>query len=76
LAASWRSGNVKDSHDGSFNRLPETWNNVAVHGGRAAGSEEYEMGDTRHRPPLKGIMVKTTVVQEIHERLTYHDELF
>lgn len=49
---------------------------MAVHGGRAAGSEEYEMGDTRHRPPLKGIMVKTTVVQEIHERLTYHDELF
>lgn len=78
LTASWRRENTKDSNDGSFNRLPETWNNVAVHGGHTVGSEEYEIGDTRPSPPLGGIMVKTTVtvIQEIHERLTYHDDLF
>ncbi len=51
---------------------------MAVHGGHTVGSEEYEIGDTRPSPPLGGIMVKTTVtvIQEIHERLTYHDDLF
>ena len=45
LASSWRSGKLKDSYDGSFNRLPDwTSNNVAVQAGTATGSEEYEIG--------------------------------
>ncbi len=87
LASSRPNGKGKHSYDGSFNRLPEAsggswgWSNniaVAVHGGHGAGSEEYEIGEADPQPnaPLKSIMVKTTVVQEIHERLNYHDELF
>ena len=87
LTSSWRNGKGKDSFDGSFNRLPDAstgswgWPHsmaVAVHGGRRAGEEEYEIGDSTSQPtlPLKGIMVKTDVVQTIHERLNYHDELF
>lgn len=87
LTASWRYGKGKNSYDGSFNRLPEPshkswgWSNnvaVAVHGGQAAGGEEYDIGEASSQPnaPMKGIMVKTTVVQEISERLNYHDELF
>ena len=46
LASSWRSGKLKDSYDGSFNRLPDwTSNNVNVQAGTGTtGSEEYEIG--------------------------------
>ena len=83
LASSWRNTNLKDSRDGSFNRLTETsagswgWtNNVAVYGGEEAGGEEHELENTRPVLPSVGIMVKTTVIQTIHERLNYHEELF
>ena len=87
LASSWKNGKGQDSYDGGFNRLPEAssgswgWPNrmaVTVHGGSRAEDEECE-GDGGHSPQHtahKGIMVKTTVVQEIHERLNYHDGLF
>lgn len=48
LAASWRSATLKDSYDGSFNRLPDWSNNVAVQGGTGTGSEEYEIGSMYH----------------------------
>ena len=51
---------------------------VSVHGGHGVGGEEYEIGESSSQPSaaFKGIMVETTVVQEIHERLNYHEELF
>ena len=87
LTSSWRNGKGKDSYENSFNRLPEAstsswgWSNnaaVAVHGERGPGAEDYEIGETSSQAnaPLKGIRVETTVVQEIHERLHYHNELF
>ncbi|KAL6717422.1 hypothetical protein ACLMJK_005337 [Lecanora helva] len=83
LASSWRNGKGKDSFDGGFNKLPDVsggtwgWSNsmaVDVRGGHDPESEEYEIGATSL--PAKGIMVKTEVIQTIHERLNYHDELF
>lgn len=87
LASSWIHGRGKDSHDGGFNKLPEAsggswgWPNkvaVVVRGGAGAEGGEYEIGEPGYQPtaPLKGIMVKTEVVQTIHERFNYHDELF
>ena len=85
LTATWWNGNNGSSDGAAFKQLRDAtseWGRskniaVSVHGGRAVGGEEHDIGDTDSQPgtPLKGIMVKTTVVQEISERLNYHDEL-
>ena len=82
----WRSQNTKDSCDSGFTRLHEgveAWGPthnvaVAIEGGHRDRVEEYEIsGENAHPRALsKGILVNTTVVQEIHERLRYHEELF
>ena len=87
LASPLRKVEGRSSFDGGFKRLPDPsgrpWghsHNVAVdvRGGRGTGSEDYEIEEqgSQTRMPERGIMVKTTMIQEIYERLNYHDELF
>ncbi len=84
FTSSWRSKQDGSSND--FNRLqdlddkhhgtPPWTNNVAVHGRREVGSDEYDLENSQGETPLNRIRAKTTIVLTISERVDWKDDLF